>query len=49
MTTLTIRLPDPLKAELDVISREEKRGISDIVQESLRRYIAIRTIFVAAQ
>jgi predicted transcriptional regulator len=41
MTTLTIRLPDPLKAELDVISREEKRGISDIVRESLRRYIAI--------
>mgnify|MGYP001342143514 CR=1 FL=1 len=41
MTTLTIRLPDPLKAELEVISREENRGISDIVRESLRRYIAM--------
>ena len=41
MTTLTIRLPDTLKTELDVISREEKRGVSDIVRESLRRYIAI--------
>lgn len=41
MTTLTIRLPDSLKTELDVISREEKRGVSDIVRESLRRYIAI--------
>ena len=41
MTTLTIRLPDPLKVELEVISREENRGISDIVRESLRRYIAM--------
>lgn len=40
MTTLTIRLPDSLKTELDMISREEKRGVSDIVRDSLRRYIA---------
>jgi predicted transcriptional regulator len=41
MTTLTIRLPDALKMELDVISRDEQRGVSDIVRESLRRYVAL--------
>lgn len=41
MTTLTIRLPDALKTDLDEISREENRAVSDIVRESLRRYIAI--------
>ena len=41
MTTLTIRLPEALKAELDEISRAEKRAVSDIVRESLRRYIAV--------
>jgi len=41
MTTLTIRLPEALKADLDKISREENRPISDIVRESLRRYIAV--------
>jgi predicted transcriptional regulator len=41
MTTLTIRLPKALRSELDAISREEKKAVSDIVRESLRRYIAI--------
>jgi predicted transcriptional regulator len=41
MTTLTIRLPEALKADLDKISRDENRAISDIVRESLRRYIAV--------
>lgn len=41
MTTLTIRLPETLKSDLDEISREENRAVSDIVRESLRRYIAI--------
>ncbi len=41
MTTLTIRLPEALKAALDEISREENRAISDIVRESLRRYVAV--------
>jgi len=41
MTTLTIRLPEALKTELDEISREENKAVSDIVRESLRRYIAI--------
>ncbi len=41
MTTLTIRLPEDLKDELDALSRDEKRAISDIVRESIRRYITI--------
>lgn len=41
MTTLTIRLPEELRAELDEISRDENRAVSDIVRESIRRYIAI--------
>ena len=41
MTTLTIRLSGELWSELDKISRDEKKPVSDIVRESLRRYIAI--------
>ncbi len=41
MTTLTIRLPEQLRAELDEVSRDENKAVSDIVRESLRRYIAI--------
>ena len=41
MTTLTIRLPHALKTELDEISKDENKAVSDIVRESLRRYVAI--------
>lgn len=41
MTTLTIRLPEQLRTDLNEISREENKAVSDIVRESLRRYIAI--------
>ena len=41
MTTLTIRLPDDLRRELDRISRDENKAVSDIVRESLRRYVAV--------
>jgi len=41
MTTLTIRLPEALKVALEEISREENRAASDIVRDSLRRYIAV--------
>jgi predicted transcriptional regulator len=41
MTTLTIRLPDSLKKDLDKISRTENKAVSDLVRESLRRYVAI--------
>lgn len=41
MTTLTIRLPDDLRRELDKISRDENKAVSDIVRDSLRRYVAV--------
>jgi predicted transcriptional regulator len=41
MDTLTIRLPKELKAELQQISVDEDKPVSDIVRESLRRYIAV--------
>ena len=41
MTTLTIRLPDDLRSELYRISRDENKAVSDIVRESLRRYVAV--------
>ena len=41
MDTLTIRLPEDLKAELQRISKNEDKPVSDIVRESLRRYIAV--------
>lgn len=41
MTTLTIRLPEPMKNDLDALSKQEHKAVSDIVRESLRRTIAI--------
>jgi predicted transcriptional regulator len=41
MTTLTIRLPDDLRSELDKLSRDQNKAVSDIVRESLRRYVAV--------
>lgn len=41
MDTLTIRLPEELKADLKKISESEDKPVSDIVRESLRRYIAV--------
>ena len=42
MTTLTIRLPDDLRADLDKLSKAEHKAVSDIVRESIRRYVAIQ-------
>jgi predicted transcriptional regulator len=41
MNTLTIRLSDDLRSDLQKISREQEKPISDIVRESIRRYIAV--------
>jgi predicted transcriptional regulator len=40
MTTLTIRLPDALRKALQELCRQENRPLSDLVRESLQRYIA---------
>jgi len=41
MTTLTIRLPGDLRAELEKLSRAEQKAVSDIVRESIRRYVVM--------
>jgi predicted transcriptional regulator len=40
MSTLTLRIPDDLKEQLEELSRRQQRPASDLVRESLRRYIA---------
>lgn len=40
--TLTIRIPDDLRKELKKISLEESTPVSDLVRESIKRFIAIR-------
>jgi predicted transcriptional regulator len=39
MGTLTLRIPDDLKEQLEELSRQQQRPTSDLVRESLRRYI----------
>jgi predicted transcriptional regulator len=41
MDTLTVRLPDELRADLQEISRDRKKPVSDLVRESIRRYVAV--------
>jgi predicted transcriptional regulator len=40
MTTLTLRIPEDLRQQLDELSRQQQRPTSELVRESLRRYIA---------
>jgi predicted CopG family antitoxin len=39
--TLTIRIPDNIREGLQELSRNENKPVSDIVRESLKRYLAI--------
>ena len=41
MNTLTIRIPDELRTGLQKISEEQNKPVSDVVRESIRRYVAI--------
>lgn len=41
MNTITIRIPKEMRAELQQISREAKKPLSDVVRESIRRYVAV--------
>lgn len=41
MNTLTIRLPDNLRDDLQKLSEEQSKPVSDIVRESIRRYVAV--------
>jgi len=42
MTTMTIRLPELLRDDIQRLGREEHQSVSDIVRESLRRYVAVQ-------
>ncbi len=39
--TLAVRIPDDLRKELQEISKAEAKPISDLVRESIQRYVAI--------
>ena len=39
--TMTIRISDELREELQEISKAEGKPVSDLVRESLQRYIAV--------
>lgn len=40
MSTLTLRIPDDLKEQLEALSRQQQRPASELVRESLRKYVA---------
>jgi predicted transcriptional regulator len=39
--TLTVRIPEELRADLQEISTRQSVPVSDLVRESIRRYVAI--------
>ncbi|MCG2680925.1 MAG: ribbon-helix-helix domain-containing protein [Kiritimatiellae bacterium] len=41
MNTLTVRIPTDLRSELRNISQEQRKPVSDLVRESIRRYVVI--------
>ena len=38
--TLSIRIADPLRREVKKLCREKNQSLSDVVRESLQRYVA---------
>lgn len=41
MNTLSVRIPDDLMADLQEISSQQSVPVSDLVRESIRRYVAV--------
>lgn len=41
MATLTVRLPDRMRRELEKLSQERGRPAGEIVRDSLKRYLAV--------
>jgi metal-responsive CopG/Arc/MetJ family transcriptional regulator len=41
-STITISVPDPMRVELDSLSKSDGVSRSDIVRESLRDYLFVR-------
>lgn len=40
--TITIRLPEKLQKELDIVTKGEKTSRSEIIREAITRYLAVR-------
>ena len=40
-TSITVRIEDGMKDELDKLSKEEHRAVSDLIRDSLKNYISI--------
>lgn len=40
MSNLTVRIPEKLRKELKEFSRQQQRSASEVVRDSLRRYMA---------
>ena len=43
-STITVRLPDDLRAALEAIGKAENKPLSAVVRESLRRYVATQRL-----
>jgi predicted transcriptional regulator len=41
MNTITIRLPDELRSDLQKLSQEQSKPVSDLVRDSIRRYVLV--------
>ncbi|MBN1553367.1 MAG: ribbon-helix-helix protein, CopG family [Phycisphaerae bacterium] len=41
MTTMTIRIPEGLRKDLEKLCKRQHRSSSDVVRESLRKYLAL--------
>ena len=41
MSSITIRIPDHLRRELEKLGKRKQQPLSDVVRESLRRYVAV--------
>ena len=38
---ITVRIPDDLREILEQISRSENKPVSDVVRESIRKYVSV--------
>ncbi|MDP8234996.1 MAG: ribbon-helix-helix protein, CopG family [Candidatus Erginobacter occultus] len=41
MNTITVRIPKEMRADLQKVSREMRKPVSDVVRESIRRYVVV--------
>ena len=39
--SITVRIPDDLREILEQISRSENKPVSDVVRESIRKYVSV--------